>query len=169
MSDTVGGPTLHTIRGPATNVVLPPRLRRTAADTTFRRLENTPLGVTPSRSGLKRKLPSAFSAILLFVGSIGWCWPVFNELRSPVMVSPAEASIHQHISRCQRPVRGCARRLLSASGSIRESRSCRVSRGRDLSVRRRWTGCATEWPLRAVRRVRAMRAGPAPSNSASAL
>ena len=102
MSDTVGGPTLHTIRGPATNVVLPPRLRRTAADTTFRRLENTPLGVTPSRSGLKRKLPSAFSAILLFVGSIGWCWPVFNELRSPVLVSPAEASIHPHISRCQR-------------------------------------------------------------------
>ena len=40
--------------------------------------------MTPSRSGLKRKLPSAFSAILLFVGSIGWCWPVFNELRSPV-------------------------------------------------------------------------------------
>jgi hypothetical protein len=62
----------------------------------------TPLGVTPSRSGLKRKLPSAFSAILLFVGSIGWCWPVFNELRSPVLVSPAEASIHPHISRCQR-------------------------------------------------------------------
>ena len=83
-------------------MVLPPRLRRTAADTTFRRLENTPLGVTPSRSGLKRKLPSAFSAILLFVGSIGWCWPVFNELRSPVLVSPAEASIHPHISRCQR-------------------------------------------------------------------
>jgi hypothetical protein len=42
VSDTVGGPTLHTIRGPATNVVLPPRLRRTAADTTFRRLENPP-------------------------------------------------------------------------------------------------------------------------------
>ena len=82
MSDTVGGPTLHTIRGPATNVVLPPRLRRTAADTTFRRLENTPLGVTPSRSGLKRKLPSAFSAILLFVGSIGWCWAGFQ--RAPI-------------------------------------------------------------------------------------
>ena len=62
----------------------------------------TPLGVTPSRSGLKRKLPSAFSAILLFVGSIGWCWPVFDELRSPVLVSPAEASIQPHISRCQR-------------------------------------------------------------------
>jgi hypothetical protein len=38
----------------------------------------------------------------LFVGSIGWCWPVFNELQSPVLISPAEASIHPHISRCQR-------------------------------------------------------------------
>jgi hypothetical protein len=55
VSDTVGGPTLHTIRGPATNVVLPPRLRRTAADTTFRRLENTPLGVTPSRRMHRRE------------------------------------------------------------------------------------------------------------------
>ena len=52
--------------------------------------------------GLKQKVPSLFSAILLFVGSVGWCWPVFSELRSAVLVSPAEASIQPHISHCQR-------------------------------------------------------------------
>ena len=123
MSDTVGGPTLHTIRGPATNVVPPPRLRCSAADRTCRwRPKNTSQRIIPPRSyfeagrvlfqsskkparcpeGLKHKLPSAFSAILLFVGSIGWCWLVFNDLRSPVLVPPAEASIHPYIPRCQR-------------------------------------------------------------------
>ena len=52
--------------------------------------------------GLKRKLPPAFSAILLFVGSVGWCWPALSELRSAVLVSPTEASIHPDISHCQR-------------------------------------------------------------------
>ena len=38
------------------------------------------------------------SAILLFVGSAGWCWPVLGELRSLILVSPAAASIHRHVS-----------------------------------------------------------------------
>ena len=124
MSDTVGGPTLRAFCKPAT-VVVPatPAAHYVTADTTFRRqLKNTDLGAAPSRrhfetgrvrlqpskkparclDGLKQKVPSLFSAILLFVGSVGWCWPVFSELRSAVLVSPAEASIQPHISHCQR-------------------------------------------------------------------
>ena len=124
MSGTVGGPTLHAFCKPAT-VVVPatPAAHYVAADTTFhRRLKNTDLGAAPSRrhfetgrvrlqpskkparclDGLKQKVPSLFSAILLFVGSVGWCWPIFSELRSAVLVSPAEASIQPHISHCQR-------------------------------------------------------------------
>jgi hypothetical protein len=124
VSDTVGGPTLRAFCRPAT-VVVPatPATHYVAADTTFRRrLKNTDLGAAPSRrhcetgrirlqpskkparclDGLKRKVPSLFSAILLFVGSVGWCWPVFSEFRSAVLVSPAEASIQPHISHCQR-------------------------------------------------------------------
>jgi hypothetical protein len=124
VSGTVGGPTLHAFCKPAT-VVVPatPAAHYVAADTTFhRRLKNTDLGAAPSRrhfetgrvrlqpskkparclDGLKQKVPSLFSAILLFVGSVGWCWPIFSELRSAVLVSPAEASIRPHISHCQR-------------------------------------------------------------------
>jgi hypothetical protein len=42
------------------------------------------------------------STILLLVGSVGWCWPVLSELRSLILVSPAAASIHPHVSYCQR-------------------------------------------------------------------
>jgi hypothetical protein len=49
------------------------------------------------RDRLERKLPR-MSAILLFVGSAGWCWPVLGELRSLILVSPAAASIHRHVS-----------------------------------------------------------------------
>lgn len=124
MSDTVGGPTLHAIRRPATNVVLPACAHRFTADPIFR-LANTNLRVAASRSeievgrvpfqsskkpgrrlidirdGRERKL-LRMSAILLFVGSVGWCWPVLNELRSLVLVSPAAASIYRHVSYCQR-------------------------------------------------------------------
>jgi hypothetical protein len=102
--------------------VLPPAHYFAAYTTFHRRLKNADLGPAPSRrhfetgrvrfqpskkparglDGLKRKVPSAFFAILLFVGSVGWCWPVFSELRSAVLVSPAEASIHPHVSHCQR-------------------------------------------------------------------
>ena len=123
MSDTVGGPTLRAFCRPATIVLPATDTHYVTADTTFRRqLKNTDLGAAPSRrhfetgrvrlqpskkpvrclDGLKRKVPSLFSAILLFVGSVGWCWPVFSELRSAVLVSPAEASIQPHISHCQR-------------------------------------------------------------------
>ena len=123
MSDTVGGPTLRAFCRPATIVLPATDTHYVTADTTFRRqLKNTDLGAAPSRrhfetgrvrlqpskkpvrclDGLKQKVPSLFSAILLFVGSVGWCWPVFSELRSAVLVSPAEASIRPHISHCQR-------------------------------------------------------------------
>ena len=104
MSDTVGGPTLHGICRPATIVVPAVCARRFAADRTFR-LENTNPCVVASRGhveagralfqstknlgrrlinirdGLERKL-LRMSVILMFVGSLGWCWPVLNELRS---------------------------------------------------------------------------------------
>jgi hypothetical protein len=97
---------------------------RSTADPTFR-LANTNLRVTASRSDvaatrvllqsskkpvrrssgigdrLKRKL-LRMSTILLFVGSVGWCWPVLSELRSLISVSPAAASIHPHGSYCHR-------------------------------------------------------------------
>ena len=148
MSDTVGGPTLRAICRPATIVVPPAGACCFAANST-RRLKNTDLGAAPSRShfeagrvrfqpgkkparcldGLKRKLPSAFSAILLFVGSVGWCWPVFSELRSAVLVSPAEASIHRHISHCQRlnRCRGKADFGSWKTGSIQKLNLCTVS------------------------------------------
>ena len=49
VSGTVGGPTLHAVRRPATNVVLAARARRSTADPTFR-LANTNLRVAASRS-----------------------------------------------------------------------------------------------------------------------
>lgn len=32
------------------------------------------------------------SAVLFFIGSLGWCWLIFSQFRSPVIVEPAEAS-----------------------------------------------------------------------------
>ena len=43
------------------------------------------------RDGLEQRLLH-ISAILLFVGSVGWCWLVFSEFRTPILVSPAEAT-----------------------------------------------------------------------------
>ena len=122
VSDTVGGPTLHAVRKPATNVVLPARARRFTAEPTFR-IENTNRRVAASRGQgeagrvlfQSRKKPGRrlidirdgrkllrMSTILLFVGSVGWCWPVLTELRSLILVSPAAASIYRHVSYCQR-------------------------------------------------------------------
>ena len=53
------------------------------------------------RDRLERKL-LRMSAILLFVGSVGWCWPVLSELRSLILVSPAAASIHPQVPYCRR-------------------------------------------------------------------
>ena len=187
MSDTVGGPTLHTIRGPATNVVPPPRLRCSAADRTCRwRPENTSQRIIPPRShfeagrvlyqsskvparcldGLKHKLPSAFSAILLFVGSIGWCWPVFNDLRSPVLVSPAEASIHPHIPRCQRLNR-CRGKADSEVGKPDPFRSSTYAPSANPHVT--GTSLGRESPARIVARESSgLRTGVAARGSASA-
>ena len=43
------------------------------------------------RDSLERRLLH-ISAILFFVGSVGWCWLVFSEFRTPILVSPAEAT-----------------------------------------------------------------------------
>src|SRR5262245_25102347 len=115
---------------------MPPScLRCSAADTTFRRRtpsrEHSETGrvrFQPSKEParcldrLKRRLPSAFFALLLFVDSIAWCWPIFNELRSAVLVSPAEASSPPHISRCQRLNR-CRGKTDSEIGKLEPFRS----------------------------------------------
>jgi hypothetical protein len=43
------------------------------------------------RDSLERRFLH-ISAILFFVGSVGWCWLVFSEFRTPILVSPAEAT-----------------------------------------------------------------------------
>ena len=161
-----------------------------AADTTFRRrLKNTDLGAAPSRShfetgrvrfqpskktvrcpdGLKRKLPPAFSAILLFVGSVGWCWPVFSELRSAVLVSPAEASIHPHISHCQRLNR-CRGKASSEIGKLDPFSSSAYAPSANPHVT--GTGLGRETPARIVARewsslqTRVAERGRAPANAA---
>lgn len=75
-----------------------------------------------ARTGSSESFPPAFSAILLFVSSVGWCWPVFSELRSAVFVSPAEASIQPHISHCQRLNR-CRGKAGSETGKLDPSSS----------------------------------------------
>jgi hypothetical protein len=122
VSDTVGGPALHAVRRRATNVV-PAAPARLSPDSTFR-LAYTNVSLAASRSDVEADvlLPSSkkparhsngirdrlerkllrVSTILLFVGSVGWCWPVLGELRSLISVSPAAASIHPHGSYCQR-------------------------------------------------------------------
>jgi hypothetical protein len=44
--------------------------------------------VSTLREKVERNLLQ-ISAALFFVGSVGWCWLVFNEFRSPVLVAPA--------------------------------------------------------------------------------
>ena len=109
VSDTVGGPTLHAVRRLATNVVLPVRARRFSASrgqvdsggVRFQSSKKLGRRLIDIRDGLQRKL-LGMSAILLFIGSVGWCWPVLSELRSLIAVSPAAASIYPRISYCQR-------------------------------------------------------------------
>jgi hypothetical protein len=43
------------------------------------------------RDKLERNLLQ-ISAALFFIGSVGWCWLIFNEFRSTVLVAPAEAA-----------------------------------------------------------------------------
>ena len=92
---------------------------------------------------------SAFAAILLFVGSVGWCWPVFSELRSPVLVSPAEASIHRHISHCQRLNR-CRGKADSEIGKLDPFRSSTYAPSANPHVTD--TGLGRESPARIVAR-----------------
>jgi hypothetical protein len=114
VSDTLGGPTLHAVRRPATNVVPGARARRSAADPTCQLVNTNPrtvasrhVAAAPARHpiGIRVRLELKLvrmSTILLFVSSVGCCWPVLSELRSVISVSPAAASIHPHGSYCQR-------------------------------------------------------------------
>ncbi len=43
------------------------------------------------RDALERNLLQ-ISAALFFVGSVGWCWLIYNEFRSSILVAPAEAA-----------------------------------------------------------------------------
>ena len=43
------------------------------------------------REALERNLLQ-ISAALFFVGAVGWCWLIYNEFRSPVLIAPAEAA-----------------------------------------------------------------------------
>jgi hypothetical protein len=101
VSDTVGGPTLHAVRRPATNVC---QLANTNPRTVASRSH---VAAAPARhpTGIRVRLELKLvrmSTILLFVSSVGCCWPVLSELRSVISVSPAAASIHPHGSYCQR-------------------------------------------------------------------
>ena len=87
VSDTVGGPTLHAVRRLATNVVLTIRTRRFSASrgqveaggVRFQSTKKLGRHLIDIRDGLRRKL-FGMSAILLFIASVGWCWPVLSEL-----------------------------------------------------------------------------------------
>ena len=136
VSDTVGGPTLHAVRRLATNVVLPVRARRFSASrgeveagsVRFQSSKKLDPRLIDIRDCLRRKLVG-MSAILLFIGSVGWCWPVLSELRSLIAVSPAAASIHPRISYCQRfnRCRGKNRFRNRKAGSIQQLDLCTLS------------------------------------------
>jgi hypothetical protein len=155
-------------------VVLPARVRRFAADSKFR-LEDNNVCVAPSRShadagsalfqsskksaqrlidirnSLERKLFRT-SAILLFVGSVGWYWPFLSELRSLILVSPAEASIHPHGSFCQRFNR-CRGKANSGIGKLDPFSSSTYMPSTDPHVARRSsTRLGHESPARIVAR-----------------
>ena len=115
VSDTVGGPTLHAVRRPATNAV--PVLARAGLQRTQHVSLQIPTRARLHRAAMSRPLRRdtqsvlrvrlelklvRMSTILLFVSSVGCCWPVLSELRSVISVSPAAASIYPHGSYCQR-------------------------------------------------------------------
>jgi hypothetical protein len=113
---TVRGPTPQAFRRPATGAAALSRARHFHLDAQLRRRfepagasKASPPGhvaggrirLEPARkpgrrtSTLRDKLERnllQISAALFFVGSVGWCWLIFNEFRSTVLVAPAEAA-----------------------------------------------------------------------------
>jgi hypothetical protein len=90
---TVRGPTPQAFRKPAQVVAARPRDRRFHGDPTAgRRLEQAgthialphkkpPAPIVTLREAIERNLLQ-ISAILFFIGSVGWCWLIFNEFRA---------------------------------------------------------------------------------------
>ncbi len=116
MQHTVRGPTPKAFRRPAAGAAAIARARHFNTDPIVRRrLEHTGPRVAPPRSppetgrvrleasgnparrisDLRQRLEHNLlhiSAALFFIGSVGWCWLVFNEFRSTALVTPAAAS-----------------------------------------------------------------------------
>jgi hypothetical protein len=110
VTHTVRGPTRQAIRRPATGAAVAPHARHFPANTTVgRRLEQAATRIVPRdgtrsqlgrkpargiralRDGLERNLLQ-ISAALFFVGSVGWGWFIFNELKSTGLVEPVHAA-----------------------------------------------------------------------------
>jgi hypothetical protein len=110
VAHTVRGPTLQAFRKPATVGSVAPHARHfhAANPGAGRRLEQAAIRVAPrdtSRSRARKEPATGvrafrdtlernllqISAALFFVGSVGWCWLIFNELRSTVF-APAEVT-----------------------------------------------------------------------------
>jgi hypothetical protein len=103
------------------------------------------------RDNFERRL-LRISTILLFVGSLGWCWPVLSELRSLILVSPAEASIHPHIFYCQRFNR-CRGKTDSEIGRLDQFSSSTYARSANPHLARTLgTSLSRESPARVVAR-----------------
>ncbi len=77
--------------GPQRGRIETPRSHFETPRSRFQPSKNPARRLSELRDGLERRLLH-ISAILFFVGSVGWCWLVFSEFRTPILVSPAEAT-----------------------------------------------------------------------------
>jgi hypothetical protein len=105
---TVRGPTPKAYRRPTIGTAAVVRARHFNADAIVRRrvehrspIENDRIPFEPGRKParrigeLRKKLELNLlhiSAVLFFIGSVGWCWLVFNEFHSTALVTPAAAA-----------------------------------------------------------------------------
>ena len=114
MQNTVRGPTLQAFRRPATVAVAVRHARYSNSDAKLRRRSEPGARIAPARghieggrgrfepgrraaqragvlgSMLERHL-FQISAALFVVGAVGWCWLIYGEFRSSVLVAPAAA------------------------------------------------------------------------------
>jgi len=116
LQHTVRGPTPQAFRQPAAAAAAISRARHFHSDAQLRRRfepagaskASPPVQVARARARLepaRKPQPRTntlrdtiernllqFSAVLFFVGSVGWCWLIFNEFRSTILVTPAQAA-----------------------------------------------------------------------------